>query len=288
MTYNLYIDVVFLVNFLMDYLLLAVLRILLKFRKTRLQMALASFAGALWACVAIAFPLLPGWLEGAITYLGVGSLMVWIAFRPRGVMELSKGVIGLYMVTVMVAGAGYLLYEHTRAGYYIELILSGNMRKAMPVYIFLLLVAGVYFGARYGFSLILEERRQNGNLYSVTLHYKGKIKVLTALLDTGNHLREPVTGAPVSVVSYEAFRTLSETVHGLIFIPYQAVGTKSGMLAAIKIDEMEIEMDHRHLLIREPLIAISKEPLSADGRYQMLLHEELLDCQMERMKEELL
>lgn len=277
MTYDLYIDVVFLVNFVMDYLLLVILRKILKFPGKNLRIIISSGLGALWASLAIAFPVLPVWLEGIITYVVVSSGMVIIAYRLKNVRQIGKAVAGFYLTTVMVSGLGYFLYEHTKAGYHPVLYLYGMQEKKMPVFIFLLLIAGAYFGIRFVWNIILGERRQNEGLYSVILHYRGKTKSVTALLDTGNRLKEPVSKKPVSVVSYDACKEICEKVSNLLFVPYQAVGTKKGMLPAVKFDEMEI-LDGEHMVvISEPLIAIATEPLSPDGRYEMLLHAEILD-----------
>lgn len=277
MTYDLYIDVVFLVNFVMDYLLLVILRKILKLPGKSLRLIISSGLGALWACLTIVFPVLPLWLEGLITYFGVSSLMVIIAFKMREVRQIGKAVAGLYLTTVMVSGLGYFLYEHTKTGYNSVLYFYGVQGKKMPVFIFLLLIAGSYFGIRFVWNIILGERRQNENLYSVILHYRGRTQSLTALLDTGNRLREPVSQRPVNVVTYQACREICERVSNLLFIPYQAVGTKQGMLPAVKFDEMEILDGEHKVIIKEPLIAIAAEPLSADGRYQMLLHAEMLE-----------
>lgn len=278
MTYKLYIDVVFFVNFMMDYLLLSILRRILKLQKRTLRIVMSSGIGALWASLIVVFPVLPIWLEGIITYLVISSLMVFIAFRIKELRRLCKAVAGLYLTTVMTAGVGYFLYEHTKAGYYAELIFRGQPGMGMPVVIFLMLMAGSYFGVKAIWNIILSERKQNENFYSVILHYKGKTQKVTALLDTGNHLREPVSRKPVNVITYQACNEVCEKVSNVLMIPYQAVGTTRGMLTAVKIDKMEIIGEECALTIIEPLIAISVEPLSSDGRYEMLLHEEMFNC----------
>ena len=83
---NLYIDVLFLTNFAMDFLVLSIVRRGMKYRLIWWRMILGAILGAAWAVFAAAFPFLPLWLEMVITYLAVSTLMVMTAFdvkRPR-------------------------------------------------------------------------------------------------------------------------------------------------------------------------------------------------------------
>ena len=59
MAYDLYIDVLFLMNFLMDTLLLWTLRKILKYRGSPLRLFSGGLVGALWACAAALCPGMP-------------------------------------------------------------------------------------------------------------------------------------------------------------------------------------------------------------------------------------
>lgn len=90
----------------------------------------------------------------------------------------------------------------------------------------------------------------------VRLCHGGRMVQLLALRDTGNTLRDPVSGEPVLVLGAEAARRLTgltaaqlrspvETVAsgvlpGLRLVPYRAVGS-SGMLAALRLDGVWID-----------------------------------------------
>lgn len=79
---------------------------------------------------------------------------------------------------------------------------------------------------------------------------------LTALRDTGNTLRDPVTGEQVLVLSAQAAETLtgltreqlrspletlaSRTIPGLRLIPYRAVGTAGGFLLGLRFENVRI------------------------------------------------
>lgn len=271
---NLYIDVLFFINFTMDFLILSIVRRGFKYRLILWRMILGAILGAVWAVFAAAFPFLPLWLEMVITYLVVSTLMVMTAFDVKRPKEIGKAVGALYLVTVVVAGIMDALYQHTKAGYYIEQILRGNGQKAIPFYRLIFLAAGTYFGIRYILWRIPGILKGKSNFYEVTMHYRGKEKKVTALLDTGNRLYEPVSRRPVHVVTYEAVRELCESVTEVVYIPFGSVGKSSGVMPGIFLDEMEVRQGEEVKVIERPLVAVCKRALSGNGEYQMLLHEE--------------
>ena len=166
------------------------------------------------------------------------------------------------------------LYQHTKAGYYIEQILRGNGQEAIPFYRLIFLAAGTYFGIRCFLRQISAMLKGKSNFYEVTMHYRGKKKVVTALLDTGNRLYEPVSRRAVHVVTYEAVRELCESVSEVVYIPFGSVGKSDGVLPGIFLDEMEVRQGDEVKVIERPLVAVCKMALSEKGEYQMLLHEE--------------
>ncbi|WP_394522376.1 sigma-E processing peptidase SpoIIGA [Lacrimispora sp. JR3] len=271
---NLYIDVLFLINFTMDLLVLSIVRRGMKYRFIRWRMILGAFLGAAWAVFAAAFPILPLWLEMIITYLVISTLMVMTAFDVKKPKEICKAVGALFLAAAVVAGIMNILYQHTKAGYYIEQILRGNGRKALPLYRLIFLAAGAYFGIRYLLWWIPGLWKERSNFFEVTMRYRGKEKKVTALLDTGNRLYEPISRRPVHVVTYEAVREICETVTEVIYIPFGSVGKSSGVLPGIFLDEMEVRQGDEVKVIIKPLVAVYKKTLSVNGEYQMLLHDE--------------
>lgn len=91
---------------------------------------------------------------------------------------------------------------------------------------------------------------------------EGKTVKMTALRDTGNTLRDPITGERVLVISPEAAHTLTgltvqELQHplehlgrlpGLRLIPYRAVGTEGGFLLALRFEEARIGGKRRSII----------------------------------------
>lgn len=98
--------------------------------------------------------------------------------------------------------------------------------------------------------LLLRKRKAT---VPVHLTYENRNLTLTALRDTGNRLRDPVTGAPVLVIGPKAAEELTGLTQkqlkdpvqaigklpGLRLIPYEAVGS-SGFLLALRLRQVRI------------------------------------------------
>ena len=112
----------------------------------------------------------------------------------------------------------------------------------------------------------------------VELSYKEKRLNLTALRDTGNLLRDPITGREVLVIGADAAEALTgltkeqlkkpvesmEALPGLRLIPYRSVGS-SGFLLALRLQDVKIGA-----WSGSSLVALAPEKLSAEGVYQAL------------------
>lgn len=115
----------------------------------------------------------------------------------------------------------------------------------------------------------------------VTLTHGGTTLSLTALRDTGNTLRDPVSGDPVLVISPEAaakltgltrqqlrspLETLTQRpIPGLRLIPYRAVGKENGLLLGARIQDVR----SRGRVLRT-VVAFAPEGLGTEDSYQAL------------------
>lgn len=117
-------------------------------------------------------------------------------------------------------------------------------------------------------------------LLDVELTRNGSKVRLLALADTGNGLRDPITGEQVLIIGPEVAQVLTgltkkqladpvgtlaeRPIPGLRLIPYQVVG-HGGMLLALAVDQARIGQYRGRALV-----AFAPEELEASGRYQAL------------------
>lgn len=115
----------------------------------------------------------------------------------------------------------------------------------------------------------------------VVLNYCGKRLHLTALQDSGNTLKDPVTGSSVLVVDADIAQKLTgltaqqlrcpveamqtAALPGLRLIPYHAVGQPSGLMLALRFQDVTIGKWKG-----SSLVAFSPNGLSREGAYQAL------------------
>lgn len=275
MTITVYLDLYFLVNSMMDYLLLTLVKKILKVPAGRLRMLAGALLGAVWACALLLLPLFPAWAELVFTWFLLSSLMILVAFGRKNISEFVKILCTLWLVSAASGGILGALDGHLRGGGYLS---GGIIPNRWPAVSLLWGMAGIYYGICACVLFVRSKLQEQKNYCEVILSYQGKKKTVTALIDTGNQLYEPYGHQPVHVISYEACRQFCDSVSRIIYIPFQAVGTEYGMLPGIQVDEMEVVQDGKVLtVLKKPWLAVSKEPLSAGRQYEMLLHREEQD-----------
>ena len=102
-----------------------------------------------------------------------------------------------------------------------------------------------------------------------------------ALLDTGNHLREPLTNRPVIIVEKTLLkqimtRELLEYTTRIKVIPYRSIGKEHGTMYGLVLDGLEVTVDnvvHKH---EDVVACVYEGTLSSKKDYQLILHEELM------------
>lgn len=113
-----------------------------------------------------------------------------------------------------------------------------------------LFAAGVYLLGKYAFG------SPGKRLLPVQISGCGKTLRITALLDTGNQLRDPITGESVLVIGCREAQQLtglgleqlkkplqtmtSPPFPGLRLIPYRAVGAENGLLLAMRFPAVRV------------------------------------------------
>ena len=140
-------------------------------------------------------------------------------------------------------------------------------------------MGGIFF-LLFGRHHVQPERQ--GNLCRVTLIRNGKEMTVTALVDSGNSLVEPISRKPVCVVEESVQQQLwgSDAV-GLRVIPYHSIGKQNGIMRGYPLETMIVHMDGMKLCLKEVYLAVSNESISGQGstggaEIKMIINPELL------------
>lgn len=258
MYYEFYIDIFFLENVLLDYLVLVLTGGVLRRRINLFRILLASLAGAAGGCLLLLTPirhvpllLIPGYLLTAV-------LMAAVSFGITQKRMLAKEILCLIGIAFLMGGIFQALAS----------------QFSLPVPVLAFGSAGLFTVLLRGYQSV---RFRAQNYYDVILGLGGRTICVRGLRDTGNHLKDPVTGKPVSILSYDAAGGLLDKDVKMYYIPYHSIGKSSGLLPGVTLDYMSIRREKDLERLEKPMIAVSKEPVNRDGKYQMILHPALLN-----------
>lgn len=275
-----YIDSVFVLNALVDYLLIYAAAQLAGVRLRRLRFLLAALLGGTYA-VAVFLPGL-GWLSTPPVKAAAGILMALAAYG--GEPRFLRLTLLLFLVSCGFAGCVLALGLAAGRGMPVE---NGVFYTNVDAKILLISAASAYLVLTVVFRASARRSGARGYLIPVTVAFCGCRAALTALCDTGNTLRDPATGRPVLVASAEKLKTFwppelgslltpsalrapSETMERLVssgldvarfrLLPYSAVGVESGLMLAVRLDWASVNGKRRERL----LLALSPTPVG-DG-----------------------
>ena len=247
-----YLNLVMILNFLVDFLLILGTNRLSGFLPDWGRSALAAAVGGLYGGLCM----IPGFHFMMNILWRIASLMVMSVVAFGGSSMLRRG--GMFILLSLALGG-------VAAGF-------GNESYWMPVIavgILWLLCRSVFSGGAGGKEYVPVHITHEGNIISVI-----------ALKDSGNSLRDPVTGESVMVIGAQtAMRLLglnkeqlsspmetltAGSIRGLRLIPYRSVGG-SGMLLAKRFSNVQIG-DRKG----SALVAFAPEAIGRGEGYQAL------------------
>lgn len=261
MKYELYLDSFFFLNFSLDLLLLLLVKCVLRRTATHLRLFLGAAGGAAAICLLTLIPFVPGAVKLFAGFGLVGACMVSYSFRLKDLRMILKGTLSLYGFAFFMGGFLEVIMRNLPFAPEGKIPMGG-------------MVAGAY-GLYVGFSNLYHRWQGRRNLVLVKLLGEGWEKEVTALVDTGNSLTEPLTGRPVSLVE----KGLLEDVIGLrrpqdfCVIPYHSVGKEKGVLEGMTIKAMSIEDGEELILVKRPVLALYEGAFTGGHeRYRMILH----------------
>lgn len=278
--YVVYLDVFFLINFIMDYMIISITSMIRRKQTNTIRKIMAAAFGALYGIVIIK-PLFNHLSNTMFLNIVVASVMVLIAFRWIDIITYLKNVVLLFGVSFALSGAINYIYYSTVLGKYIRSVLCGTSNKVVNARRFIVASFLAYFLLNLLTKIIVMVRKDNRLFYDVKITYKGKSVIARALLDTGNSLVEPLTGQMVHLAEEKLIRPLVEgderAKENMYVIPFHSVGEENGIMYGIKVDEMVILVEGEPEFIYHPIIGIYKGSMSAGRKYSVILNRDSLN-----------
>lgn len=248
-----YLDLAVLLNFVVDLLLILGTNRITGDEPGLGRAAAGAFLGAVYAAAS----LLPGFrFLGNLLWKCVSLCMICFCAFGLGKRMLRRGAIFVFLSMAL----GGIAQAMGRGG-------IGALMAA---------AAGVLGLCVLGFR---ENTAQT--IVPVELGYGEKHIRIKGLRDTGNGLRDPVTGQQVLVAGAEVAKELlglsllelyhpietiaSAKIRGLRLIPYKAVGTSGGMLLGIRLAHVRVGKHQS-----SAIVAFTPEGMDRNNGYQIL------------------
>jgi stage II sporulation protein GA (sporulation sigma-E factor processing peptidase) len=297
-TSKIYVDVLFIDNLVMNYILLWVCAKAAKIRPKWWRMLCGALLGAAYAIIVFS-PYLVFFNNISMKIL-LSILIIIICFPITGIPELLKLVMIFYMVTFIFGGAAFGLFYFFKKE--VAIINGAFYIKEFPIKTLVLtsVIAYIIFEQSWG---IIKKRRLKDNYFvSIEVVFDGASKVIRALIDTGNSLCDPVTRMPVMVVHFKALKQLlpeevqriytegieenlynatniianSSWVYRFRIIPFTSLGREKGILIGFKPDKVYMVIEKGKKELENIIVGVYNRPFSMDNDYDALLHPEII------------
>lgn len=259
-----YLDMVFILNFLFDFILLSGVSFVLR-RNVNIK---RIFLGALVGALSIFLLFIP--LNSTILFIYkfiISLLMTLISFGYKSLKYTGRNLLFLYSISIILGG--FLYYLNIHFSYKQEGIIF--FYKGLSInFLFLLILSPIIVYIYIKQALELKEYYVN--CYKVDIYFKnGSVKKFNAFLDTGNNLYDPYKNRPVILINKKEI-DFSIKDEDIILVPYETVNSY-GILKCFIVDKVYIVGIG---IRRNVLVGISKEKIKMEG-INCILHTKLME-----------
>ena len=230
MQFEVYLDSLFLINFMMNLYILLLLNRSFMGVSGGGRMILGAALGAIGFLLLFLIP------AGGVFRFGIGAavgtfMMLHIAFPVKHVRHRLKLWGRAIAITFFLGGGllsltGQVPFFHGRTE---GVLFFGGL--------------GLLLYLLYQNTLTEDSFNERCCTGTVTVRVGTEKKSFPAFVDSGNHLYEPISGKPVCIASSQVIREILGEGSGLFrVVPYRSVGGK-GWLRAYAVGQMQIELD---------------------------------------------
>ena len=212
---KMYIDLFFIFNVIMDYIIIMSTSILLKRRTSYIRMILSSLIGGISSLVLFTS------LNKIVIEIVSIVIMVLISFGYKGIRYLINNILYMYILSTLLGGIIYLF----------------NIKVSNSVFLTYLII--IVISIEVMILYIKENKKMRSiynNYYKVDIYFKDREKLsLIGFVDTGNNLYDPYKKRPVIIVPNKYIKE-----DKYILVPYHTING-NGLLKCIKPDIIFID-----------------------------------------------
>ena len=283
---TIYLDLIFLENVFMNSIIMYATVIILKKEIKILRILLGSIIGAIYACVYYISNMKI--YSNIILKIILSLVIVYISFGSKGIKEFLRELLIFYLTSFTFGGVTFaLLYFISPENVLFE---NGSLVGIYPLK--MILIGGLigFFIIIISFKSIKNKLSKKDMLCNISIVFEKRKVDINAIIDTGNFLKEPITGKPVIIVEKDVLKNVipvnilensQDIINGekiedkymakIRLIPFSALGTENGLLLGIKPDDFYINYQGKILENKNVIVGIYNKKLSKNNRYNALV-----------------
>lgn len=255
MYYELYVDVLFLVNFFMDYIILLFVWKVLHCETRHLNIVAGAGVGALLTCILIILPIPSAFLEMLLFHTIVNTCMIQVGLKVKNISVFLRAFFLLYIGSILMGGILNAIGQYVK----------------ISALFFFFAILGYYLSLGI-WNFLSKLQRWNSCHVKVRLLFQNQEIELEALIDTGNSLYDTVTGKPVSILSKQiGEQYLQKEVR---YISLRTVTNGESFLPLICVEKVWI-LEKQNRCYKNVLFAVADEEFSKNGLYKVILNPDL-------------
>lgn len=294
-----YLDVVFLENVLMNYIIIFATGVVLKDECKKWRIFAGSLVGAVYTIV-MYLNIIPIYSNFFMKLL-LSIVIVYVAFKPRSVKRLIKDLVIFYLVSFVFGGCVFALMYFLKPQ--MAQIRNGVFVGAYPLKVAIIGGIVAFIFLQISFKIVKTKISKKDMIYTVEVNLNGKLIQVKALLDTGNLLKDPITSLPVVVIEQKSLSSVipekvlnnidkilggdideltkdkefSKTISRFRIIPFSSLGKQNGLLLGIKADNVNIISDEKTEIINNAIIGIYDKSFTKNGAYTAIFGLDMLE-----------
>ena len=273
-----YVDVLILLNFLVDYFILLLVSKFQNINYKIRRLILASLFGGI-SSIYIFLNLKYKFSEVLINLITSLTICL-IAFGYKNIKLFLKRTILIYGVSCLYAGLMFLIHKLFTAN---GILIHNSVVYLNISPLFLVIATVVIYFTLILLRKIFKTEAKFSKRAKISLNIENNQTNLTAIIDSGNSIEDVFSKSEIIIVDKNTANQLFKSnnkdsiKNRYRIIPYNTVGG-SGCLEGYRLDSATINIDEKTIILEKPILAISKTELCDD--YEAILNPKILEYEV--------
>ncbi|MEG2669128.1 MAG: sigma-E processing peptidase SpoIIGA [Oscillospiraceae bacterium] len=268
-----YIDILFILNFMINGVLIFVTSLLIKFDLKIWRQILASAISALYSAIMF-FP------ELTYMYTFLGKILftvglVAITFKTRTIREFLKAFLVFFMVSFAFGGATFAVMFFSHYGDVLGAVMSnGTLYFDMDIGTLITAIILAYVSV-IAFKRICVRKFSRDSIILPVMIIDSLNTELTikALIDTGCELKDPLTNSPILIIESKVMENMKFNAETRFEIPYQTVQGNTSTMEVFRPQCIHIASE-MYRINPKTMIGITTASMSSDRLYDAIMNPE--------------